>query len=246
MENASYIGLSRQMVLRRQMEVVANNIANMNTAGYRGEHMLFQSHMMEPDRPGQRNDHGISMVLDQAVVRDLRPGAMVQTGNPLDIAIVGEGYLVLDTPAGPRYSRNGHLSLDTERRIVDASGLPVMDANGGAISVPDGTADITISANGDVTADNAQIGTINIVGFDNELGLTPLGGGLYVSNDLPRPAQDTQVIQGSYENSNVQPIVEMTTMIQLARSYQSTQKFVQDEHERQVTAIRRLGQMTAA
>ncbi len=249
MENTLYIALSRQMALQREMAVVANNIANMNTAGYRSHQMLFLEHLMEPERPGA-GDQTVSMVIDQGVVRDTRPGPLTQTGNALDIALQGEGYLVVDTPAGPRYSRGGHLAIDAERRLVDGNGLPIQDAAGGPILIPRTAAEITISGTGEISIIDAgnrtelvPIGALRLVAFDEEHRLTTLGGGLYVSNERPREAEDTQVIQGTIEQSNVQPIVEMTHMIEVARQYQSTQSLIQDEHERLRTVIRRLGRM---
>jgi len=250
MENTLYIGLSRQMVLRREMSVVANNIANMNTAGYRSNQMLFLEHVMEPERPGARDGHAMSMVIDQGVVRDTRPGPLTRTGNPLDIALRGEGYMVVDTPAGPRYFRGGHLEIDAERRLVDGNGLPVQGAGGGPILIPQTATEITISGTGEISivqgddrTETVPIGSLRLVAFDEEQRLTTLGGGLYVTNEMPRDAEETEVIQGTIEASNVQPIVEMTNMIEVARQYQSTQRLIQDEHERVRTAIRRLGRM---
>ena len=246
MENASYIAMSRQMVLRRQLEVVANNLANMNTAGYRSQQMQFQTYLADQgSRPGGVGD-SMTMVIDRAVMSDLRPGPIVETENALDVALLGDGYLRVGTPAGPRYTRNGHLSLDEQGQLVNAGGLPVLDRGGNAIAVPRDAELISISEDGTVSADDAQVGVIDLVEFNDPHRLEPLGGGLFVTNEPPMPAERTSVLQGAIESSNVQPIVEMTQMIQIARSYESTQRMLQDEHERQRTAIRRLGQMSAS
>ena len=256
MENPIYIALSRQMVLRRQMEVVANNIANMNTAGFKAQQMMFREHLMEPQGPApvSGGDAGMSMVIDQGTVRDMRPGRLTDTGNPLDVALQGPGYLVVDTVAGPRYTRNGHLALDLDRQIVDSSGLPVLGIDGRPIVVPDEAGEIMISEDGEVTAieDAAggapvvpqQVGTLRLVEFEEERRLTPLGGGLYATNQMPIESEATRVVQGSIEHSNVQPILEITQMIQVSRQYQSTQSLLQSENERLRSAIQRLGRMT--
>ena len=253
MENPIYIALSRQMVLRRQMEVVANNVANMNTAGFKAQQMLFREHLMEPPGPAPVSGAGlsISMVIDQGTVRDMSAGRLNDTGNPLDIALEGPGYLVVDTVAGPRYTRNGHLSLDLDRQLVDGSGLPVMGDDGGPIVVPDEAAEIMISEDGKVTAIGEgagaipqQVGALRLVEFEEERRLTPLGGGLYATNQAPIDSEATRVIQGSIELSNVQPILEITQMIQVSRQYQSTQSLLQQENERLRSAIQRLGRMT--
>ena len=253
MENPIYVALSRQMVLRRQMDIVANNIANMNTAGFKAQQMVFREHLMEPSAPAPVSgpDLALSMVIDQGTVRDMRPGRMNETGNPLDIALEGSGYLVVDTVAGPRYTRNGHLALDPDRQLVDGAGLPVMGKEGGPIVIPDDAAEIMISENGGVTAIGEgagavpqQVGTLRLVEFEEERRLTPLGGGLYATNQVPIDSEATRVIQGSIELSNVQPILEITQMINVSRQYQSTQSLLQQENDRLRSAIQRLGRMT--
>jgi flagellar basal-body rod protein FlgF len=251
MENSLYIGLSRQMALRRQMDVVANNIANMNTAGFRSQQMLFLEQVMEADKPGVTQDTEVSMVIDQGVARDLRPGRLEQTGNPMDVAVQGEGYMVVDTPSGPRYTRSGHLAVDDERRLTDASGLPIMSTEDQPFVIPQTARDVTIAANGDVSyidsaGDPTQpvaLGRIKLVAFNDEVRMTTLGGGLYVTNEAPHDAQNTDLIQGAIEHSNVQPVVEMTRMIEISRQYSSNQRLLESEHERINTAIRRLGRM---
>ncbi|MCA8906826.1 MAG: flagellar basal-body rod protein FlgF [Rhodospirillaceae bacterium] len=245
MENAIFVGLSRQMVLQRQMDAVANNIANMNTAGYRSQQMLFETYLADVDDPGPGQGHEMSMVIDQAMVADLRPGPLVETGNEFDLALMGDGFLRVQTPSGPRYTRSGHLSLDGQRQLVNTSGLPLLTADGGTITIPAGTERITITEDGTVSADNAQVGRIDIVEFDEPHRLEPLGASLFVTNEAPRPAEATTVMQGAIESSNVEPIVEMTQMIAIARAYETTQQILQNEHERQQSAIRRLGQMAS-
>lgn len=245
MENTLYIGLSRQMVLRRQLTVAANNMANINTPGFKAQQMLFQEHMAEPDTIGPSRGRESRMVLDQAVVRDMRAGPMERTGNPLDVGITGEGYLVVDTFGGPRYTRNGHLAIDASGRLVDMNGLPVLDTQNQPIEIPQGSRDITISASGAISTDAGPLAQLSVVRFENELGLTALGGGLYVANERPVPVDNPSLAQGMIEGSNVQPITEMTQMIEIMRQYQSTQKMLESEHERQQTAIRRLAKTQA-
>ena len=246
MENASYIALSRQMALRRQLDVVANNLANMNTAGYRSQQMQFQTYLADRGSVTGAGDQPMSMVIDRAVMTDLRPGPIVETENALDVALLGDGYLRVGTPGGPRYTRNGHLSLDEDGRLVNAGGLPVLDPAGNPIEVPRDAERVSISEDGTVSAGDVQVGTIGLVEFAEPHRLEPLGGGLFVTNETPTPTERTSLLQGAIESSNVQPIVEMTQMIQIARSYESTQRMLQNEHERQRTAIRRLGQMSAS
>jgi len=246
METASYIALSRQTALRRQLEVTANNIANMNTTAFKAERMLFVEYLNGPGGAGSApTGHEVSMVNDQAVVRDFTAGAIEHTGNPFDVAIDGPGFLVVDTAGGPRYTRSGRLHLDGEGRIVDANGLAVLDVNDQPLTVPANVTQIEIDGDGNVTSEAGPIGTLSIVEFDDSFGLTPLGGGLYVTNELPKEAEASNLIQGAVEGSNVQPIVEMTQMIEISRTYQSIQNFIQSEHERLQQANRQLSDIKA-
>ena len=237
MENPSYVALSRQMTLRRQLDVISNNVANMNTTGFKQQRMLFTEFL---ERPGMHEQ--VSFVQDRAVVRDLTVGGLTQTGNPLDVALTGHGYFTVDTVNGPRYSRAGNFRLNDQRQVVDGGGLPVLSDNGQPITIPDGTRDIKITGDGTVATELGPVAKLNIVTFKNEQLMTEVGSGLYVSDEEPQPAPaDTKVAQGMLENSNVKPVVEMTAMIEIQRQYQSTQRLIDTEHERMRSAILKLG-----
>lgn len=240
MENPIYIGLSRQMALQRQLAVVANNIANANTPGYKAQRMLFVQHLAETGAPGSGRDSEISMVIDRAVIRDNRAGATERTGNPLDVAVMGPGYLVVETEAGPRYTRTGRLAIDSERRLVDGNRLPILGQDERPIEIPADGRGLVIAADGGVSTELGPAGRIRLVRFDDESGLTPLGGGLLATNEVPKDAEDTELAQGMLEGSNVQPILEMTRLIEVSRQYQSTQRLLQSEHSRQRDSISRL------
>lgn len=235
MQNPSYIAVSRQAALMQQMDVVANNIANANTPGFKGEHMLFAEYLQEA--PGGMD---ISYVQDRASVRDDRPGELRATGNDLDVAIQGEGYLVAQTPAGDRYTRNGHLQLDADRRLVTSHGYPILGEGNQEMIIPAGATDITITPDGIVAAGDQEVGRLNVVRFENDGGLKKTLGGLYSTDEQPLPAAEARLLQGMTEGANVQPIVEMTRMMEVHRAFQSIQNLVQGEHERMTRAIREL------
>jgi flagellar basal-body rod protein FlgF len=228
------------MALQRQMEVLANNIANMNTPGFKGEGMLFSEYLAETE-PGSPEDD-LSMVVDLKVWRDHRQGALERTDNPLDLALEGDGFFVVGTPEGPRYTRNGRLTIDAERRLVDVNRLPVLGEGDQPITVPDGTGAIGVTAEGEVMAGTVPLGRLKVVTLPDMEAITPLGGGLYSSNQVAEPAEGTKVVQGMLEDSNVQPIVEMTRMIEVARQYEATQQMLQAEHQRALDAARRLAE----
>ena len=136
MENPIYIALSRQDTLRRQMDVVANNLANMTTPAYKNQRMMFLEYLAKPATVGGLSGDKVSMVQDYGMRRNTAPGAITATNNPLDIALHGNGYMVVETRDGQRYTRSGHLQLDLDRQIVDASGLPVLDEQDRPMTVP--------------------------------------------------------------------------------------------------------------
>jgi flagellar basal-body rod protein FlgF len=237
MQNATYVALSRQDALRRQMDVVAHNIANSNTTAFKGQRMLFTEFL---ERPGMHEQ--VSFVQDRAVVRDTANGGVASTGNLLDFAIHGNGYFTLDSASGRRYSRAGNFQLNEQRQITDTNGLPVLSDGGQPMVVPEGAKEIRLSGDGTLATETGPIGKFNVVVFKQEQLMTEVGSGLYVTDEEPQAAPtETKLAQGMLEQSNVKPIVEMTNMMEIMRQYQQTQKMLETEHERMRTVIQRLG-----
>lgn len=237
MENSIYISLSRQAALRRQMDTISNNIANMNTTGFKQQRMLFTEFLERPAMHEQA-----SFVQDRAVVRDLTPGMSVSTNNTLDMALTGPGYFTVDTASGRRYTRNGNFNLNDARQLVDSGGLPVLADNGQPITIPAGVTTIEVRGDGTVRTELGDVARLNLVTFKTEQLMTEVGSGLYVTDEEPQPIPaDTKVAQGMLENSNVKPVVEMTAMIDVMRQYTQAQKMIDNEHERIRTMIQRLG-----
>lgn len=237
MENGLYIGLSRQMVLRTGMDLVANNIANASTPGYRAQQPLFKEYISDPK--GARDP--ISMVTDYGQYDNTAAGPMKITGNQLDVALTGPGFIGVNSPEGVQYTRAGNFALNNERELVTASGYKVMGEEGGPIKIPVNALNISIDKLGRVSADDNQVGRLMLREFDNVQSLYPKGNGLYDTEENGRIAENTVVLQGQIEGSNVQPIREMTNMIEISREYQSLQRMLQNDHDRQRSAIQRLG-----
>lgn len=236
MENAGYIALSRQMVLRREMDVIANNMANLNTPSYKGQSMLFVEYLETTDS-GEK----ISFVQDIGLVRNLTEGPMTATDNPLDLAIAGDGYFEVETPVGPRYTRKGVFQLNADGQIVTSRGQRVLGEGGQPITLPPNSTDVTITRNGTISTSQGPAGRLRVVRFENEQALVKLADGLYDADGQDAlPAEDAEVMQGMIEGSNVQGIIELTRMIETARSYANTGKLVNDEHERLRRAIQSL------
>jgi len=242
MENTMYVALSRQSTLRRQMDVVANNLANMSTHGYKSGQMMFVEHLTKSKGGDNLLTPNLAYVRDIATMTDTKPGAIEHTGNPLDIAIQGDGYFVVQTPEGERYTRNGRLQLDNTGQLVNQLGQPVL-ADGGApmVFAPEDT-EIVVSKDGTVSTNNGELGKLRIVNFENEQVLDRSSGAQFSTTE-DNPAQDVEeptVLQGAVEGSNVEPILEMANMISVHRAYDGVKSFIEREDERQRNMIRNL------
>lgn len=239
MENQLYIGLSRQMALRRQLDVVANNIANMNTVGFRGERSLFEA-AMEPG--GTKPTDRIAFTIDRATYTDMQPGAFSETGNPYDVALDGDGFLTVRTADGLRYTRDGRMRRDEDGQLVNANGFPVLDDGGLPITIDSEYTTVTIASDGLVSADGDVVARLAVVRFENPQTLKQTGDLLFIGDDAAAlPAPETRLVQGKVEKSNVQGITEVTRLMELSRDYQSVTKMVDEGQELLRSAISRLG-----
>jgi flagellar basal-body rod protein FlgF len=238
MHAATYIALSSQMALRRQMEVVSNNIANSSTPAFKAERVLFAEYL-DRRQPSDR----LSFVQDFGTARDAKQGALERAGNPLDLALQGEGYLQVQTPLGTRYTRNGRFQLDTNGQVVTAQGYPVLADGGSPLTVPTDARDIVVTRDGTVTTSQGEAGRLAVVKFANERDLVPAAGGLFVTQAPSSPAPDAQVMQGMVENSNVEPIIEMTRLMTISQNFASAKDMLDQENDRTRSAIEKLGRV---
>ena|ERR1700730_14156005 len=246
MQNATYIALSSQVALQRHMDVIANNLANLSTPAFKGEEMLFSQYLVQP-----RGTPPLAFVQDVGTARDMRRGPLTKTGNPLDVALDGNGYLAVQTPLGARYTRNGHFQIDGQGQIVTSQGYPVLSDAGAPIPLPANVKDIaigqdgTISVSQDGTASSSPIGKLQVVNFAQPQLLTPAANGLYLTDQAPEPAgSSTAVQQGMIEDSNVQPVVELTRLMAIARASGSIKDFLDEESTRQRDTIDKLSKVS--
>ena len=230
MDNPSYIALSRQMALRRQMDVTANNLANTSTPGFKAERLMFEEMVAGkapyPASGGPRR--GLSFVNEAGVLRDVADGGMLQTGNTLDLAINGSGYFVVETPAGPRYTRDGNFRLDQDGRVVTSDGYALLDGQNRPIQVRPGETRIEISAKGAVTTETGEVGRIRVVAFEDEQALRKMG-----SRPLRRRPRSAAGRPGDGHppghGRRLQRQVGrgITSMMEVLRRYQSAQKIIE-------------------
>jgi flagellar basal-body rod protein FlgF len=241
MELPSLMALSRQMVLQQNMEAIANNVANLNTNGYKADRVTFNPYVQRPT--GAAVSASMTFPKLGAPHREMQEGTINTTANPLDVALRGDGYFVVDTAQGRRYTRDGHFGLDTQNRIVSAGGQPILDERNRPLVVPQDSGQVTINSDGSVSAGEQRIGKIQLVAFDNEQKLVRTGAGLYATSGQAKPASGVQVVQGALEAANVEPVFEMTRMIETARAYEQAQKVVETENDRMRRGIETLGKV---
>jgi flagellar basal-body rod protein FlgF len=248
MENALLIGLSRQTTLERQLDVVANNIANVNTAGFKADQSLFEEYLM----PGAHEDNfmgsdrRVSYVQDRGTYRDTSQGASEQTKNPLDIAIDGSGFLAVQTAAGERYTRDGGLQLNNLGQLVTAAGDPVLGTSGPIVFQPTDH-DINIAPDGTITVvegtnrTDSVRGKLRLASFPDAQRLLKEGSNLYSAGEgAPQADTKSQVQQGYIEKSNVNAVSEMSRMIEVTRAYTQVSTLLQQESDLHKTAIEKL------
>ncbi|MFL5028969.1 MAG: flagellar basal-body rod protein FlgF [Xanthobacteraceae bacterium] len=252
MENALLIGLSRQMALQRELDVVANNIANLNTTGFKADGNVFREYLMPVARSDNfmGADRRMSFVLDRATWHNLGGGTIQQTGNPLDVAIDGDAFLVVQTPQGERYTKNGALQINAQGELVTGDGYRILGDNG-PIALQQGDRNIAISREGTITVKEgnnvaeSQRGRLRLVGFAQPERLEKAGTSLFAAPAglAPQPVPTAGVVQGSIEKSNVSAVSEMTRMIEVTRTYTAVAGMLQSEHELRRTAIERLAEV---
>jgi flagellar basal-body rod protein FlgF len=245
MENSSLVALSRQIVLRHELDVIANNVANINTAGFK----RMSLEMAEYDMPVAsantfpRADRDLSFVEDWTTTVDFEPGTLETTGSAFDVAIQGDAFFAVQTPDGERYTRAGDFQVDATGRLVTPDGNLVLSDAGEIVFAPDET-DVIIGADGTISTPNGPRGRLKIVSFEDNRLLTAEGDNLF-SGEGAVPATAFRVQQGTVELSNVQGVVEMTRLIEVTRNYESISRMITNTDELRQTAISRLGDVTA-
>lgn len=235
MDNATYVVLGQQRATLRRFDMIANNIANISTTGFRREDTVFSDYVQQLDVPGGQ----VSAVNTGAGYTDLSQGALKRTGNSLDVAIEGEGWFLVESPDGEALTRDGAFSLNPQGEVVTKDGLRVLDAGGAPIFVPPDAGDVHISADGTISADGEPVSQLGIVSTDPTT-LTRGAGTLFTSPDF-EPVIYPRLSQGFLEASNVNPVSEITALIGAQRAYEQGRAILDAEDDRIMRTIRTLG-----
>ena len=254
MENTLLVGLSRQMVLERQMDVVANNVANINTNGFKADRSLFEEYLKSGAHEDNfaRSDRRVSFVQDRATFKDFSAGNTELTKNPLDVSIDGKGFIAVQTPAGERYTRDGGLQISNQGQLVTARGHQVLGTSGPIVFQPTDK-EINIAADGNVTVlegtgrvDSVR-GKLRLVSFADAQKLVKEGSNLFSAGTgvAAQPDITSRVRQGFVEKSNVNSVHEMSRMIEITRTYTQIASLLQQQSDLHKSAIEKLADVPA-
>ena len=238
MPNGIYSAMTGALAQEEHMDIIANNLANGSTNGFKSVQATFKE-LLDEEREGTKNLTQRHVMLD-GTYTDFSQGPMRHTHNPMDVAIQGEGFFVVDTAEGPRYTRNGSFVLNDQRQLTTVSG-ELVQGTGGAIEVPEGAV-ININQSGAVTSGQLEIGKIRVVKFENPQGLNRVGHNLYAAEGIdPQDVESPSVLTGALERSNVNMIREMTSLIKVSRFYESFNKAIQTYRTVDGSTARELG-----
>jgi flagellar basal-body rod protein FlgF len=238
MELTTNVALSRLIAQQRALDVTATNLANASTPGFKAERVVFSdwlSRQTHTDSP--RGGGTVAFTQDRATYRDQQAGPVQHTGNPLDLAVEGNGYFTVDTPRGPRLTRAGRFTPMPDGRLGDADGNALLDRAGQPVRLSPADTSITVTADGSISSQNGRLGQIGLVQPDDPNRMTAEGARTLRADGPTTPVAQPHLIQGAVEDSNVQPVMEMTRMMNDLRQFQFTSQLVQGEADRMQSAM---------
>lgn len=246
MSDGIYSALSGAIAQQKALDVVANNVANANTTGYRADRVAFREALATATN-GSPAPRDLRYVSVSKIQTDVTTGSLRQTHNPLDVAIQGDGFFSVQTSNGERFTRDGSFVRDQEGVIRTGQGLAVMGADGGEVRIPTNTTDLTITADGSVMVGDQRVAQFKLSRFDNPaLALNKEGHTLYVANGNQAAQQDTisALAQGHVEASNVNAIAGMNELITVSRSFEAFQRVIQAFRDMDSRTARDVGART--
>ena len=244
MELTTDIALSRLIVQQRALDVTATNLANAGTPGFKAERTVFSDWLnKQTGTDSPRGGGTVAFMQDRATYRDQQAGPLQHTGNPLDLAVSGNGFFTVDSPRGPRLTRAGHFTPLPDGRLGDVDGNALLDRAGQPIRLSAADSIITVTADGTVSNQNGRLGQIGLVQPGDPNRMTAEGARTLRADGPTAAVAAPQIVQGAVEDSNVQPVMEMTRMMTDLREFQFTTQFVQAESDRRQSAIDKLTQM---
>ena len=246
MDNAQLIALSHQSSLLRQIDILANNVSNASTTGFKSRGMKFEEYLVGKKRfdPWTKGESALSFVSAQQALLDFSDGTTERTGNPLDIALRGKNLLAVKTSTGERYTRNGSLTVNGIGQLATSDGHIVL-GEGGPITVDPADSALSITPDGVVSSKSGPIGKLKIVDVKDPTGLSNQGANLYASKAPLPVSQAPELVTGALEKSNVSPILAMSQLIEVNRAYASVAAALQRLDDTKRNALERLSSIPA-
>lgn len=233
--DTAYVTLSRQSGLMNEMRLVANNIANANTTGYRAQGLVFSEFVR--DMPGNPS---LSMSRAEARNTSQQQGVLTETGGQFDFAIEGDGFFMVETPEGNRLTRAGSFSPNTEGDLVAPDGARVLDSNGSPVFIPPDAASIDVGSDGTLSVEGQLLGQIGVYSVADVKDLVREGNTRFSTTGNIDPVDEPVVLHRFLEGSNVNAIAQVTRLIEIQRAYELGQSFLETEHERVRGALKAL------
>lgn len=241
MQSALYVGLSAQVTMQKRLETIANNVANVNTAGFRADAVKFESLMSRTAARATAFATAGENFIDRSA------GGVTRTDSALDIAVIGDAWLAFSTPTGMVYTRDGRMQISADGELQTVTGRPILDASGSAIVLDPNGGPITVLVDGTITQDDNQMGAIGLFEIPPEAKLTRHDNSGVIPDRPARQVFDfvnSGVRQGYVEGSNVNPVLEMTKLIMATRMFESASSLIDSSESTLQTAVRTLGEPT--
>lgn len=235
MDAAGYVALTRQSGLMREMGVVANNIANLSTTGFRREGVMFSEYVSALEQ-----GPSISMANGNTRVVDLTQAGISQTGGTYDFAIQGDGFFLIETPDGQQLTRAGSFTPSANGELVTPDGYRLLDQGGAPVFVPPDARTVALAQDGTLSADGAPVARIGLWQPADRNSLRHQSGTLFSAESV-EPVETGILLQGYLEDSNVEPVSEIVRMIEVQRAYELGQTFLDNEDQRTRGVIQTLG-----
>jgi flagellar basal-body rod protein FlgF len=236
MSSSIYTTLTRQQGLMQEMQVVANNLANASTTGYKSDRAVFTEYLVST---GNSGDHSLSMGTLGGHTFQMEQGGLNFTGGRFDLAIQGEGFFMVETPQGQRLTRAGHFQLSGAGQLIDMQGNAVLGAGGNPINIPEDAGEVTFGEDGTISGNGQIIDQVGIMLADGQLQRD--SNSYFTAEGGTVQAQDAKLVQGALEQSNVSPVLEVARMIEVQRAYEAGQALLEREDQRisqLITAVR--------
>lgn len=241
MDNSLMVALQNQRILQERLDVTANNLANAATTGFKADGLLFEQLVKRPAQ-SEALPHDVRFVADAGLMRDMSQGPIMRTGSPLDVAIEGDGFFIVQGPNGMAYTRDGSFTVSQDGTLVTKDGRPVLSQTGSPVVFDSQGGNPTIDADGSVRVEGVEAGQIGMAKFADPSALRKIGDNLYTAaGQTAQSADDSRMVQFALENSNVRPVIELTRLIEISRAYESAARIVKNGDDMRKETIDRMG-----